>query len=54
MAWPLDRVLDFDAPNELFVLTDGKKLGFRIELSELHGLAESATGCPKCVGTCYF
>lgn len=54
MISSLGRVLGFDALNELFMLAGGKKLGFRIELSELRGLAESATGCPKGVGTCYF
>ncbi|MGJ7518679.1 DUF4440 domain-containing protein [Pseudomonas baetica] len=39
MVSPLGRVLDFDALNELFTLAGGKKLGFRIELSELRGLA---------------
>ena len=39
MVSPLGRVLDFDALNELFTLAGGKKLGFRIELSELRGIA---------------
>ncbi|WP_160106390.1 DUF4440 domain-containing protein [Pseudomonas izuensis] len=39
MVSPLGRVLDFDALNQLFMLAGGKKLGFRIKLSELHGLA---------------
>ena len=39
MVSPLGRVLDFAALNELFLLASGKKLGFRIELSELRGLA---------------
>jgi hypothetical protein len=39
MISPLGRVLDFDALNELFTLAGGKKLGFRIELSELRGIA---------------
>ena len=39
MVSPLGRVLDFNALNELFSLAGGKKLGFRIELSELNGLA---------------
>lgn len=39
MVSPLGRVLDFDALNELFMLAGGKKLGFRIKLSELQGLA---------------
>ncbi|KAB0498669.1 DUF4440 domain-containing protein [Pseudomonas vancouverensis] len=39
MVSPLGRVLDFDALNELFSLAGGKKLGFRIELSDLRGIA---------------
>ncbi|MBV7572873.1 DUF4440 domain-containing protein [Pseudomonas sp. PDM32] len=39
MVSPLGRVLDFDALNDLFTLAGGKKLGFRIELSELLGIA---------------
>lgn len=39
MVSPLGRVLDFAALNELFTLAGGKKLGFRIELSELQGIA---------------
>ena len=39
MVSPLGRVLDFDALSELFSLAGGKKLGFRIELSELRGIA---------------
>ncbi|HJR27867.1 MAG TPA: DUF4440 domain-containing protein [Pseudomonas sp.] len=39
MVSPLGRVLDFEALNELFLLAGGKKLGFRIELSELRGVA---------------
>ncbi|MGE8150635.1 DUF4440 domain-containing protein [Pseudomonas vancouverensis] len=39
MVSPLGRVLDFDALNELFSLAGGKKLGFRIELSDLRGVA---------------
>ncbi|MDZ5435670.1 DUF4440 domain-containing protein [Pseudomonas fluorescens] len=39
MVSPLGRVLDFDALEQLFVLAGGKKLGFRIQLSELRGLA---------------
>ncbi|MEK1835181.1 DUF4440 domain-containing protein [Pseudomonas sp. NPDC089918] len=39
MISPLGRVLDFGALNELFLLAGGKKLGFRIELSELRGVA---------------
>ncbi|WP_085715897.1 DUF4440 domain-containing protein [Pseudomonas sp. B28(2017)] len=44
MVSPLGRVLDFDALNELFTLAGGKKLGFRIELSELRGIALHDTG----------
>ncbi|MBB3243677.1 hypothetical protein FHW68_005254 [Pseudomonas sp. Tn43] len=39
MISPLGRALDFKALNELFLLAGGKKLGFRIELSELRGVA---------------
>jgi hypothetical protein len=39
MVSPLGRVLDFEALSELFQLAGGKKLGFRIELSELRGVA---------------
>jgi hypothetical protein len=39
MLSPLGRVLDFEALSELFQLAGGKKLGFRIELSELRGIA---------------
>ncbi|KQN55951.1 hypothetical protein ASE98_00570 [Pseudomonas sp. Leaf48] len=39
MVSPLGRVLDFDALNELFTQAGGKKLGFRIELSEFCGIA---------------
>ena len=39
MVSPLGRVLDFEALHELFLLAGGKKLGFRIELSELRGVA---------------
>jgi hypothetical protein len=39
MVSPLGRVLDFDALEQLFMLAGGKKLGFRIQLSELRGLA---------------
>jgi hypothetical protein len=39
MISPLGRVLDFEALSELFQLAGGKKLGFRIELSELCGVA---------------
>ncbi|MFJ7283397.1 DUF4440 domain-containing protein [Pseudomonas sp. NPDC099000] len=39
MISPLGRVLDFAALNELFLLAGGRKLGFRIELSDLRGVA---------------
>ncbi|RON18133.1 DUF4440 domain-containing protein [Pseudomonas brassicacearum] len=39
MISPLGRVLDFEALSELFQLAGGKKLGFRIELSDLRGVA---------------
>ncbi|MHC8390358.1 DUF4440 domain-containing protein [Pseudomonas sp. MDT2-39-1] len=39
MISPLGRVLDFAALNELFLLAGGRKLGFRIELSDLQGIA---------------
>ncbi|MET0848982.1 MAG: DUF4440 domain-containing protein [Pseudomonas sp.] len=39
MISPLGRVLDFTALNELFLLAGGRKLGFRIELSDLRGIA---------------
>ncbi|WP_223516660.1 DUF4440 domain-containing protein [Pseudomonas sp. GL-B-19] len=39
MVSPLGRVLDFEALSELFQMAGGKKLGFRIELSELRGVA---------------
>ncbi|WPN57088.1 DUF4440 domain-containing protein [Pseudomonas sp. P9_31] len=38
MVSPLGRVLDFEALNALFMMAGGKKLGFRIELSELRGV----------------
>ncbi|MDB5997563.1 MAG: hypothetical protein JWP42_4699 [Pseudomonas sp.] len=44
MVSPLGRALDFEALNELFMLAGGKKLGFRIELSELRGIALHAGG----------
>ncbi|MEX5683262.1 MULTISPECIES: DUF4440 domain-containing protein [Pseudomonas] len=44
MVSPLGRVLDFDGLNELFLLAGGRKLGFRIELSELRGIALHDTG----------
>ena len=39
MVSPLGRVLDFEALSELFQMAGGKKLGFRIELNELRGIA---------------
>ncbi|RON79315.1 DUF4440 domain-containing protein [Pseudomonas fluorescens] len=39
MVSPLGRVLDFEALGELFRMAGGRKHGFRIELSELRGLA---------------
>ncbi|OOG12319.1 DUF4440 domain-containing protein [Pseudomonas sp. C9] len=39
MVSPLGRVLDFESLRELFQLAGGKKLGFRIQLSELRGVA---------------
>lgn len=39
MVSPLGRVLDFEALAALFRTAGGKKSGFRIELSELHGIA---------------
>jgi hypothetical protein len=39
MISPLGRLLDFDALTELFTQAGGKKLGFRIQLSELRGVA---------------
>jgi len=39
MVSPLGRVLEFEALSELFQMAGGKKLGFRIELSELRGIA---------------
>jgi hypothetical protein len=44
MISPLGRVLDFEALNELFLMAGGKKLGFRIELSELRGIAWHESG----------
>lgn len=44
MVSPLGRVLDFDGLSELFLLAGGRKLGFRIELSELRGIALHDTG----------
>ena len=44
MISPLGRVLDFEALNELFLMAGGKKLGFRIELSELRGIALHESG----------
>ncbi|MBP5946573.1 MULTISPECIES: DUF4440 domain-containing protein [unclassified Pseudomonas] len=39
MISPLGRVLDFEALRGLFQIAGGKKNGFRIELSQLHGIA---------------
>jgi len=39
MISPLGRVLDFEVLSELFLQAGAKKLGFRIELSELRGIA---------------
>jgi hypothetical protein len=39
MISPLGRVLDFEALSELFRMAGGKKRGFKIELSELCGIA---------------
>jgi hypothetical protein len=39
MVSPLGRVLDLDALSALFRMAGGKKIGFRIELSELRGIA---------------
>ncbi|MFW9081645.1 DUF4440 domain-containing protein [Pseudomonas sp. P2757] len=39
MVSPLGRALDFEALRALFQMAGGKKSGFRIELSELHGIA---------------
>lgn len=39
MVSPLGRVLDLDALRALFRMAGGKKIGFRIELSELRGIA---------------
>lgn len=39
MVSPLGRVVDFEALRALFQMAGGKKSGFRIELSELHGIA---------------
>jgi hypothetical protein len=39
MISPLGRVLDFETLSELFQLAGGKKLGFKIELSDLRGIA---------------
>ncbi|MEJ5059895.1 MULTISPECIES: DUF4440 domain-containing protein [unclassified Pseudomonas] len=44
MVSPLGRVLDFAALNELFQMAGGKKLGFRIELSDLCGIALHDSG----------
>ncbi len=39
MVSPLGRVLDFEALSALFRMAGGKKRGFKIELSELCGIA---------------
>ncbi|MEB0044333.1 MULTISPECIES: DUF4440 domain-containing protein [unclassified Pseudomonas] len=39
MVSPLGRVLDLEALSALFRMAGGKKHGFRIELSELRGIA---------------
>ncbi|WP_159812207.1 DUF4440 domain-containing protein [Pseudomonas sp. 18058] len=39
MVSPLGRVLDFEALSGLFRMAGGKKRGFKIELSELCGIA---------------
>ena len=39
MISPLGRMLNFEALSGLFRMAGGKKPGFRIELSELHGIA---------------
>ncbi|MGG7672927.1 DUF4440 domain-containing protein [Pseudomonas sp. WC2] len=39
MVSPLGRALDFEALAALFRMAGGKKHGFRIELSELRGIA---------------
>jgi hypothetical protein len=39
MVSPLGRVLDLEALSALFRMAGGKKIGFRIELSELNGIA---------------
>jgi hypothetical protein len=39
MVSPLGRVLDLEALSALFRMAGGKKIGFRIELSELRGIA---------------
>ncbi|MBK5417059.1 DUF4440 domain-containing protein [Pseudomonas sp. TH31] len=39
MVSPLGQVLDLDALSALFRMAGGKKIGFRIELSELRGIA---------------
>lgn len=39
MVSPLGRVLDLEALSALFRMAGGKKSGFRIELSELNGIA---------------
>jgi len=44
MVTPLGRVLDIEALRGLFQSAGGKKPGFRIELSELRGIALYAHG----------
>jgi len=44
MVTPLGRTLDIDALRALFQTAGGKKPGFRIELSELRGIALHTQG----------
>ena len=44
MVTPLGRTLDIDALRALFQAAGGKKPGFRIELSELRGIALHSQG----------
>ncbi|MGE8145605.1 DUF4440 domain-containing protein [Pseudomonas frederiksbergensis] len=44
MVSPLGRVLDLEALSVLFRMAGGKKSGFRIELSELRGIALHENG----------
>lgn len=39
MVSPLGRVLDLEALSALFRMAGGQKTGFKIELSEMHGIA---------------